>query len=413
MATFALAGFPGDLERDYQDKRIEQVSLILAFGAVTGSAAFIGLALWDAAVDAAAAPSAIPIRISCAAIMATVGVASFLRRIRRIWVLVGVAAWTLAIGFGLIMTYLDGGTVAGVSGLVIGIGLIPMLSTTHGQAAFHILSLILLPNLVFALRGSQRFEIVNLNVWLATAAAFAGVFWLILDKLNRRLHLAERDARSERERADRLLFNVFPAEIARALKQSTSRVARYHDSVTVLFADIVGFTSFAQNVDADDLVDLLDSLFEMFDEIVDELSIAKIKTIGDGYMAVAGAPVPDPSHAEKSVELGRAMLKAAFEFCEAHSVDWNLRIGIHSGPVVAGVIGRKRLAYDLWGDTVNVASRLESTAPAGKLQISRDTMLLLPHGYALEDRGVVELKNHGSIETYLLGVDAQPGPIQP
>jgi class 3 adenylate cyclase len=205
----------------------------------------------------------------------------------------------------------------------------------------------------------------------------------------------------ERDRADQLLLNILPRETAKRLKAGDRVIADSHDEVTVAFADIVGFTRIAQELSAERLVAHLDDLFSRFDLLADDLGVEKIRTIGDGYVAVGGLPTPRPDHATAVVGLAQGMLAAATRFRDEHGVDWQLRIGIHTGPVVAGVIGRRKFTYDLWGTTVNVASRLESTGQPGRIHVSEAT---LAHLGAVdhEPRGEVDLRNFGTIRTAFL-----------
>lgn len=205
----------------------------------------------------------------------------------------------------------------------------------------------------------------------------------------------------ERDRADQLLLNILPRDTAKRLKAGDRVIADSHDEVTVAFADIVGFTRIAQGLPAERLVAHLDDLFSRFDLLADDLGVEKIRTMGDGYVAVGGLPTPRPDHASAVVRLAHGMLTAASSFRDDHGVDWQLRVGIHTGPVVAGVIGRRKFTYDLWGTTVNIASRLESTGQPGRVHVSETTLAHLGD-VDHELRGEVDLKNLGTIRTAFL-----------
>jgi adenylate cyclase len=201
---------------------------------------------------------------------------------------------------------------------------------------------------------------------------------------------------------DELLTNAIPATIADRLRRGERRIAESYPSTTVIFADIVGFTPWAQRTDPDNVVALLDGLFTEFDELAERHGLEKIKTIGDAYMAVAGAPEARTDHAPAAVGMGAAMIGVVREIRESTGVPLEIRVGIASGPVVGGVIGRRRLLFDLWGDTVNLASRMESSGVPGRVQMAGSTRDLLVHrGLEVEPRQV-DVKGLGQLTTYLL-----------
>ena len=209
-----------------------------------------------------------------------------------------------------------------------------------------------------------------------------------------------------RERAqaqsERLLLNVLPAPVAARLKQEQGVIADAHDPVTVLFADIVGFTPLAERLSPAEVVALLDRIFASWDELAAGHGVEKIKTIGDSYMVAGGVPIPRDDHAEAIAEMALAM-RSVVERCAAETgLPLEVRIGIDSGPVVAGVIGRAKFTYDLWGDTVNTASRMESHAPPGAIQVTGRARERLRHAYELRPRGSIDVKGKGSMTVYLL-----------
>jgi class 3 adenylate cyclase len=214
---------------------------------------------------------------------------------------------------------------------------------------------------------------------------------------------------AERERSELLLRNILPDPIAERLKETSERIAEAHPEVTVLFADIAGFTKLSEGMDAAEIVEILDDLFRRFDALARDRGLEKIKTIGDAYMVAAGVPVARPDHAEAAADMALAMLD---EVDRAHAPDGpklGIRIGIDSGPVVAGVIGQERFAYDLWGDTVNTASRMESSGITGSIQVTARTHRRLETSFRFERRGVISVKGKGEMETYLLRGRLAPG----
>jgi class 3 adenylate cyclase len=199
-----------------------------------------------------------------------------------------------------------------------------------------------------------------------------------------------------------LLLNILPGEIAARLKDGEQDIADSFADVTVLFGDIVGFTALSSTTSATEIVEMLNGLFRLFDEAAHELDIEKIKTIGDCYMAVCGLPRPCPEHADKMAQMALRMRDATVQYGKKKGLNLRLRIGLNSGPVVAGVIGATKFIYDLWGDTVNLASRMESTGIPGEIQVTRNVYERLKNTYEFESRGVVQVKGKGEIETWLL-----------
>jgi class 3 adenylate cyclase len=199
-----------------------------------------------------------------------------------------------------------------------------------------------------------------------------------------------------------LLLNILPPEIATRLKGGEHEIADSFADITVLFGDLVGFTALSSETSAAEIVDMLNGLFSLFDQAAHNLGIEKIKTIGDCYMAVCGLPRPCPDHAERMARMALRMRDATEQYGKERGQKLCLRIGLNSGPVVAGVIGTTKFIYDLWGDTVNLASRMESTGVPGEIQVTRNVYERLKGRFEFENRGVVQVKGKGEIETWLL-----------
>jgi adenylate cyclase len=202
----------------------------------------------------------------------------------------------------------------------------------------------------------------------------------------------------EEERADRLILNVLPRPIADRLKRGDSVIADHFDDVTVMFADLVGFTALAAKKPAADVVALLDNVFTRFDHLTFSYGLEKIKTIGDAYLAAGGLTDSAAGHLIKAIEMAFDMLDTVSMLEEPMEI----RIGIHAGPVVAGVIGAHKFSYDLWGDTVNVAARMESHGVPGRIHVSGAVRDRLSDRFTFEDRGLLELKNRGTMKTFLV-----------
>jgi class 3 adenylate cyclase len=208
--------------------------------------------------------------------------------------------------------------------------------------------------------------------------------------------------RQEQEKAEALLRNILPDPIADRLKAGPAVIADAFPEVSVLFADIVGFTELSGRTPPGRLVELLNDIFSRFDALAGQHDLEKIKTIGDAYMAAAGLPEHRHDHAEAICAMALDMLDQIDAFNRQHGTSLRIRIGINSGPVVAGVIGTRKFIYDLWGDAVNIASRMESSGVAGRVQISDATARLLPASWPLEDRGLLAVKGKGEMRAWLL-----------
>ncbi len=241
-----------------------------------------------------------------------------------------------------------------------------------------------------------------LFLFINNVLTFAAVMVALVSSYEFAVVRAEDALQQEFDRAETLLLNILPADIAARLKASEKPLADSHESVSVLFADLVGFTAISRTVSATQLVNLLNDLFSRFDRLADEHGAEKIKTIGDSYMVATGLSPNVTDHAEKIAELALDMRRVFGEFRRDNHVDLKIRIGIHSGAIISGVIGNKKFAYDLWGDTVNIASRMESEGLVDKIQISAETCKMLSGRYQISPRGEIQIKGHRPRETYLL-----------
>ena len=217
-----------------------------------------------------------------------------------------------------------------------------------------------------------------------------------------------RDLSEEKAKTEHLLENILPKSIIGILKGQQRMsvespvIAQRIDHATVLFADIVGFTSFSKSMEAEYVVSQLNQMVHVFDQLVDKHGVEKIKTIGDGYMLAGGVPDYQEDHARRVANVALEMRVELVRFNRTHGQTFQIRIGIHSGTLIAGVIGTKKYVYDVWGDTVNTASRMESQGVPGEIQVSEDTYRLLSDRYRFEDRGLIAVKGKGEIRAYLL-----------
>lgn len=249
----------------------------------------------------------------------------------------------------------------------------------------------------------------DLAIALQTTTEHGDVIQAELHKLNQQLQaeIAERKAteeelRRQRLTSERLLLNILPLPIAEQLKQGQQTIADSFADVSVLFVDIVSFTTLSTQVSPAQLVDLLNSIFSLFDGLADWYGLEKIKTIGDAYMVVGGLPNPRKNHARAIAHMALDMMKEIAQFHTPDNQPIHLRMGIHSGPVVAGVIGTRKFSYDLWGDTVNIASRMETHGEAGRIQVSETIYQQLKGEFQFHPRGTIDIKGRGTMNTYWL-----------
>lgn len=241
----------------------------------------------------------------------------------------------------------------------------------------------------------------------ATAIALFLIFLLAIGLYRRNTFIKKTNLiiQEEKNRSENLLHNILPEETALELIQNGKVRAQKFESVTVLFTDFKGFTQYAENLSPEKVVESVDFYFSKFDEIMDKYGLEKIKTVGDSYMCAGGLPFPTKDHAIKMVKAALEIAAFVIESKKQQSeneIRFDIRIGINTGPVVAGVVGSKKFAYDIWGDTVNIASRMESNSEPGKINISENTYLLIKDEFNCEYRGEIEVKNRGTMKMYFL-----------
>ena len=278
------------------------------------------------------------------------------------------------------------------------------------QLTYTLLTLILYNAFDAGLAHATPMVQLSINVAVLTLGLVGALAARELDLQGRLAFLQRRIIReqmaaldAERSRSETLLLNVLPRRIADRLKKEPGVViAEGFASATVLFSDIVGFTELSTKLTPAALVKRLDEIFSRFDEIADQLGLEKIKTIGDAYMVCGGIPLARPDHAEAVCEMALRMRDCIDDLAQKLGGELRVRIGVHTGPVVAGVIGKKKFIYDVWGDTVNTASRMESHGIPGKIQVSEETFALTKGIFELESRGTITVKGKGEMKTHLL-----------
>lgn len=321
------------------------------------------------------------------------------------------AAWIL-LASGWANTLIPGAVLGASTGVYLFLILVPMLGvllSAPGDRLMHA-TVIGFGALVFAAvpvwfpRAPETIRGTSVETILFVSSAIVvGAFGSLVALYYRGLVDDAESALAEaNERSETLLLNILPAPIAERLKAAEFPIADKAEDVTVLFADLVDSTHLSEQMSADELVALLNRIFSRFDELSEEYGLEKITTIGDAYFAVAGLPVPMPDHIEAAARAALAMRSALRELGPEGTGELGMRFGLCSGPVVAGVIGRRKFRYDLWGDTVNLGSRMQAHGEPGTIHVTSEIYAALRHKYAFEPRGPIEIKGKGMMETYFL-----------
>lgn len=251
------------------------------------------------------------------------------------------------------------------------------------------------PHVDLGSTAREAFLMVNVSSAFAILAIMSFVYSEAAQKAEALLEL-------ERVKSERLLLNILPVSIAQRLKNNSAVIADHFDSTTVMFCDIVGFTDLSEKVTPKELVGHLNRIFCAFDDLAEKHGLEKIKTIGDNYMVAGGFPEKSDSHVKDIASMALDMLAVVDAYDDETDQTFQIRLGIHTGPAVAGVIGIKKFAYDVWGDTVNTASRMESSGQPGRIQLSEQAAELLKSDFVVEERGVVEVKGKGNMKTFWL-----------
>ncbi|WP_306640782.1 adenylate/guanylate cyclase domain-containing protein [Sanyastnella coralliicola] len=270
--------------------------------------------------------------------------------------------------------------------------------------------------LSYAVKIKQPFWMNPLFIAVMAIGLFLAVYGFVQYRLRRLRRANERlertvlerteEVRQEKEKSEALLLNILPKDTAEELKEKGYAETKDYDGASVLFSDLKGFTSLSEKITADELVGLLDEAFKSFDRLCDEFGVEKIKTIGDAYMCATGIPREDPLHAENLVRFAFGMLESMKKLNQRNREkglpECDIRIGIHSGPLIAGVVGERKFAYDIWGDTVNTAARMESSGEPARINISASTFELVKEHFNCESRGKIQAKNKGELEMYFV-----------
>ena len=388
-----LAGIVA-LPEDSEDERLRKATFLLSVGVTI----FLGLA-WGTAFVLLGyrLPAAVPLAYS---ILAAFSLALFIRTKR--YPLFRSIHLLLMLVLPFLFQLSMGGFVAS-GGMVMWsfmapIGALVLAGTRHGVPWFAgFVALVILSGLLDpVVPGVAVSPATVIIFFVLNISALSALVYLLLQYFMRGLERTRAALEAEQENSERLLLNVLPEPIARRLLHGEELIADAFSEVTVLFADIVDFTQMSDRLAPEQAVEMLNEVFSVFDQLAERWGLEKIKTIGDAYMAVAGVPIPRVDHAEAVAEMALAMREVAV------TRHLEVRIGIDSGPVVAGVIGRRKFSYDLWGDTVNTANRMESHGLPGEIQVTPRLYRRLSEKYRFQPRGPVSVKGKGEMEPYLL-----------
>jgi len=255
------------------------------------------------------------------------------------------------------------------------------------------------------LLDQQRKNQRNIAIATAIGMILIGIMAIGLFRRNNFIRKTKKIIEEERDRSDNLLLNILPEETAAELKQNGAVKAKRYDSVTVLFTDFKGFTNYSEKLSPEALVETVSFYFSKFDDIVEKHGLEKIKTIGDAYMCAGGLHCKTEDHAKRMILAAMEIVAFVDETKSdgsASELTFDIRIGINTGPVVAGVVGTKKFAYDIWGDTANVASRMETMSEPGKINIGENTYMIVKDTFQCDYRGEIEVKNRGSMKMYFV-----------
>lgn len=395
--------FEPALEDRYRDRQRARLRPLVRIGPVAGAVLVLVFGVWDRQVDPRHAGDTLAIHATVAALLVAVSAASFTRA--------GAAAQDALIVLGLLMG-VGGIALIGAAdpghldhipaGLLLALLFGTALTADLRAQAVLGLGYVAVPILVLRLLETPSSAVATVTWFVVSGALSSLLLAGLIDATNRRAFLLEVALEEERRRSEELLRSILPASIVERLNGDAGRVADLVEDAGVLFADIVGFTALAHRLPPEQLVELLDRIFTELDAVAARHGVEKIKTIGDAYMVAVGVAGAAGRDVTSLVELALEAREVVRRHTAGDGAPIQLRVGLCAGPVISGVIGRRKPHFDLWGDTVNTASRLASSGLPGEIQVDERTYLRLRHAYELEPRGAVELKGIGPVRTYLL-----------
>src|SRR3954452_86478 len=403
MANFLYPWFPWDLESEFSRQYNQDSARVARTALMLGGAIYVGFYIWDLVIDASRSTETLVIRLVVALMVAAILLVPrdiFARHLQK---MLSLAILVAGLAHVAILSILQSGFVVGMPSVI----LILMYN-------FVFFRLLFIPSAICGIIITIAHDVVMTRYYLpldlvvvynfaiiSTLISGAAVTYL-LEGLFRSGFLKSRQLAAERAKSDTLIDGLFPARIAQRLKAGEPTVAESHGEATILFSDLVWFTTLTWPLSPGHLVEVLTDYFSMLDALTEKHGVEKIKTVGDAYMVASGLNYEHDNSAEHIADFALDMVEAVSDYAERHHFPLAMRVGISTGQVVSGVIGLKKPLFDLWGDTVNLASRMESTSEAGQNQVTEATYWRLHEKYDLAPRGAIEVKGVGSVETYFL-----------
>jgi adenylate cyclase len=403
MLARLFPSFPQSLEAEFRFSHNRRGVRESRIGIIVGAFIVLGFNIWDRLVDPMHAGESLAIKLVVAGLLVSISLLPFsiLSKYLQTW---------------LILVLSIAGLGASVNGMVLNDGLNRLLSGVMLVLMFNFGfgRLLLIPSLISGSIICVGYNLaalytdmprINLlaNDWFLFSGLLGGVVvTYFVERLHRSQFLIGKDLQLERQRTDELVKNLLPIRIADRLKAGEKIIAESHGEATVLFADLVGFSSLTKRLSPGHLVEILNDIFSLLDDLTERHGVEKIKTIGDAYMVVAGAGVTRTNSAAAVADFALDMISQIKSYAEKHDLPLALRVGISTGSVIGGVIGTKKLSFDLWGDTVNLASRMETNSEGGQIQVSETTFWRLHTYYDFSERRRIAVQGLGEVETYFL-----------
>lgn len=411
--------FETEIEQKYLKQSFDHAVPTVRFGILLGALLYSVFAILDQYVLPETADITFIIRFGFVLpLLAAVFIATFLRNFRKFFV-PAIMFTSLLLGYGIIMILYfskntESGSINYYNGLllvIIWIGSLSQLRFKHVVCVIvtvilgYLFISIVKQNMLIGGFDNPKFPVLLNNFFFIVSAAILAFYSSYsFEKFKRETFLQKMTISHERIKSDKLLLNILPEQVARELKETGKAKPKKHNNVTILFTDFIGFTSVVASIPAEDLVNELNEIFSGFDDIMEEYHLEKIETIGDAYMAACGLPAEDADHALKSVNAAHQMLSYLEQRNSTSTIQWNMRVGLHSGAIVAGVVGKRKYAYDLFGDSVNIASRMESNGASGRVNVSRDTYELIKDSpnFTFKSRGRILVKGKGEMSMWFV-----------
>ncbi len=399
-----LARFEGDKEARFRARYAERSIPFIRVSLPVAATLYLLFLAWDYSIAPDALLYTLSVRLPFSFFAVAVFGFTFLKSFER-WSQSVLCATVIlgAAGIALVLAILPHGFTYGVPGLLLVImyacGAIRLL---FSAAFIACCTIIALANVLLLATGASTFQFLNTNVFLVAASAIGLIYTALLEWTERHAYALEEDLRTDKQASETLLRNFLPDRIMSRLRDGERTIAEAVGEATVLFADIVGFTSLTHRMAPGHVVEVLGVIFNRFDEISDQRGVEKVKTIGDSYMAVAGVRSPSPKNAEAMAEFAIEALAFVRSYAEENDLPLQVRIGMSTGSLVSGVIGTHVPIFDLWGGPVNDASRLQQEGIPGAIQVSETTYWRLRNKYEFQERGTLTLKHGEQINAYLL-----------